>query len=240
MRVETRLIGRLRCHSVGPTTAKLGVFLMHGFGAPGDDLVAVAAELSALNPTLGAAVRWVFPEAPTALPEGGPLSRAWWRIDEARFHAYATGDDAMLAKMRLETPRGMEEARAAVLETLGLLQSESPGTKWVLGGFSQGAMLATDVALRVSPAPAGLMLFSGTLVNGNEWRALAPARSGMPVLQSHGREDTVLPYADAEKLRELLAAGGLPVEFVPFSGGHGLSLDVLAKAAAWLRRVMNP
>jgi phospholipase/carboxylesterase len=111
-----------------------------------------------------------------------------------------------------------------------------PGARLVLGGFSQGAMLACDVGLRLEPAPAALVLFSGSLINAPEWRQLAPRRRGLPVFQSHGREDPILPYGDAERARELLEEAGLEVEFLPFPGGHGIHPLALARAAALVAR----
>jgi len=57
----------------------------------------------------------------------------------------------------------------------------------------------------------------------------------LPVLQSHGRADPVLPFALAERLRDELLAAGLVVDFTPFNGGHGIAgpaLDGLARLIA--------
>ena len=56
---------------------RLTVVLLHGFGAPGDDLVA-------LGQYIAAPVRFVFPEAPIELGGLYGDSRAWWRLDLAR------------------------------------------------------------------------------------------------------------------------------------------------------------
>ena len=104
----------------------------------------------------------------------------------------------------------------------------------MLGGFSQGAMLATDVALRLDEPPAGLVIFSGTLVNEAEWAARAPRRAGLGVLQSHGRQDPLLPFDNAVALRDLLAGAGLAVDFFAFDGGHALPPDALLRLGAFL------
>ena len=52
-------------------------------------------------------------------------------------------------------------------------------------------------------------------------------RSGVRVLQSHGKSDPVLPYAGGERLRNLLSAGGLEVEWISFGGGHGVPDSVV-------------
>jgi phospholipase/carboxylesterase len=113
------------------------------------------------------------------------------------------------------------------------------GERMVLGGFSQGAMLALDVALRSDRPLAGLVLMSGTLLSKNEWSTLMPARRGLPVLQSHGRQDPLLPFSIAEELRDLMVKAELDVRFVPFNGEHGISDGVVQELDGFLWRVLE-
>ncbi|HHH11614.1 MAG TPA: phospholipase, partial [Sorangium sp.] len=99
--------------------------------------------------------------------------------------------------------------------------------KLILGGFSQGSMLALDVVLRSQRPLAGLVLMSCTFLTPTQWPALMQAREGLPVLQSHGQQDPLLPYALAEKLRNSMVGAGMPVTWVPFAGGHGIAPIVL-------------
>ena len=143
-----------------------------------------------------------------------------------------------------EVPEGLSavtDAVVALLEKLEGALGPAPD-KIVLGGFSQGAMLALNVALR-SPRPlAGLVLLSGTHIAANEWAPLFQARAHgaapLAVFQSHGREDPVLPFAVSEGLRETMSAAGIPVEWVPFPGGHGIPQGVLAGVSTFLKRVL--
>jgi phospholipase/carboxylesterase len=238
----------MREQKLGPLTVRIAggpdregggdgpvLVLLHGFGAPGTDLVPLFRALR-VSPE----VRFVFPAAPLVLDpraRAGFEPRAWWMIDMLRLQSAGTGADAM--KLAQETPAGLAEAREAVRAMLAALESEldAPIEKVVLGGFSQGAMLACDTTLRSERAPAGLVLLSGAPICEPEWRALAPERKGLRVLQSHGRADPILPYAGAEWLRDLLRSGGLDVEFVTFSGGHGIPDGVLERLGAFVEGV---
>src|SRR5438874_9441645 len=115
------------------------VVLVHGFGAPGDDLVA-------LVPLMRAApeLRFVFPAAPLAL-EGPGDARAWWMLD---LDALALGARRTFDPQ--DVPAGLAEARAQLSSLLDAVESELgvAAERLVLGGFSQGAMLALDVALQ--------------------------------------------------------------------------------------------
>ncbi|HEY3501006.1 MAG TPA: hypothetical protein VGK73_40210 [Polyangiaceae bacterium] len=209
--------------------------LCHGFGAPGTDLVPLFRALR-VEPE----VRFVFPMAPLVLDPRAPAElapRAWWMIDMSRLtSARSEADMIALAK---ETPSGLAAAREALGGMLEALEHElsAPPERVVLGGFSQGAMLACDATLRAERPPAGLVLLSGAPICEPDWRELAPRRTGMRVLQSHGRADPILPYAGAEWLKELLQAGGLDVEFVPFAGGHGIPDSVLERLGPFVETV---
>ncbi len=211
------------------------VVLLHGFGAPGDDLVPIHRQLD-----VPSNVRFAFPEAPLDL--AGPLgpgyagARAWWMIDPM---ILMSGNRADCSRA---VPDGLAEARATVTAQLDALGAMLGATrsKTILGGFSQGAMLSMDVALRSDTPFAGLALMSGTIVALDEWTPAFPKLRGVPVMQSHGRSDPLLPFDAAVRLRDLLREAGADVRWVEFSGAHtivGSALDALAKL---VRDVASP
>ena len=126
----------------------------------------------------------------------------------------------------------MDTARAMVISMLDAIAPVESGTKVVLGGFSQGAMLACDVVIRTDRPFAGLAMLSGTLVAQPKWGPLAAKRKGLRTVVSHGQSDAILPFSGAEKLRDFLQQAGLDVTWVPFRGGHEIpppALDGLAE-----------
>jgi phospholipase/carboxylesterase len=212
------------------------VVLMHGFGASGEDLVPLWRVLSVPRGT-----RFVFPAAPLTLSGDGSSfdSRAWWMIDVVALdRAIREGRERDLAA---EIPDGLEEARALVRGALDAIEAElrPPAGALVLGGFSQGAMLALDVAL-ADPRPlAGVAILSGTLLAESVWVPRMRGRAGLRVFQSHGTMDPLLPYRAAEALRHRLAAAGVEVEFLSFRGGHEIPPRVLDGLGAFLQRVLG-
>ncbi|MBK6462918.1 MAG: phospholipase [Myxococcales bacterium] len=207
------------------------VVLLHGFGAPGDDLVGLADAFAAPDTTM------VFPAAPLTFAElyGAPPfmdARAWWRLDlEAIERARRTGG---LRDLTRERPEGLDAARGRVTRLLGELRAKHPDASFVLGGFSQGAMLATDTALREDVPLDGLVVLSGSLLCEPEWRPLFPTLARLKVFQSHGADDDILPYAYAARLHEGLREAGVDARFVRFEGGHGIAPEVLGALAAFL------
>ena len=215
---------------VGPDDARRTIVLMHGFGAPGDDLVPLADEF-------GGPARFVFPEAPLELGGLYGDARAWWHLDLA----------ALEAQLRTGTPR---DRRAEIPD--GLVVARELGSRLVdevkarfgiddralvLGGFSQGAMLALDVALHRDTPPGALVLLSGTLIAEPAWQPRMTRLAGVPVFQSHGRQDPLLPFSIAELLRDRLLAAGTAVDWQAFAGGHEIPYGVLTALRAFLARL---
>lgn len=226
--LKTRVIDALPA-GVAP---QLAVILCHGFGAPGDDLAGLGPEMLEFSPKLAAGTRLYFPEAPLALDWGG---RAWWMIDiEAIQLALMRGE--FRQRLRDERPDGMQQAREAVLALVRDVSAETglPVSRIALGGFSQGSFVTVDVVTQIEEAPAGLIVWSGTLMNEPEWRRLGPRHKGLRVVQSHGRQDPMLPFEWAEHLRELMIDVGWQVEWLPFNGPHTISPEGLKAAVRML------
>ncbi len=208
------------------------VVLCHGFGASGDDLAALHRVVDA-----GRATRWFFPEGPLEIDfGGGQAGRAWWPIDMERLMMMqARGEPRLLAQ---ETPAGLALARAALEGVLAELEATRGVTpaRTIIGGFSQGAMLSTEVALHALERPfAALSAWSGALLSEDRWAPAAAAIGPrIHALVSHGRRDPVLPFAGGVALKELLEKSGANVRFVEHGGGHEIpetALDGLARLA---------
>ncbi|MEZ6062349.1 MAG: hypothetical protein R3C19_18560 [Planctomycetaceae bacterium] len=236
---STQKFGTLQCRVVdslpsGTPPSHL-VVLCHGFGAPGHDLVDLGPFLLESDPELAGACRFVFPEAPVDLaPLGMPGGRAWWPINMARLaEINQTSDYEKLTNVR---PDGLLEASESLADAVKAMQQAFAlnDASTVIGGFSQGAMVATDVALRHGIRPALLTLFSGTLLCRDEWTRMAAEHPGCPVFQSHGTLDPLLPFAPAEWLRDMLQAAGFEVEFQSFRGPHTIPIEALKRVAGRL------
>lgn len=206
--------------------------LMHGFGAPGTDLVGLWRALDVPSD-----VRFVFPEAPIALGGMYGAGRAWWKIDIAAMErAMMEGRTRDFVN---EDPTELPELRASLKALVAdVTKSLAPKAPIFLGGFSQGAMLATDFALTESDvALSGLIVMSGTLLAESRWTGLMAKRKGLRVLQSHGTHDPLLPFPLAEKLRDHLLQAELLVNWIAFRGQHEIPQQVLTGVSDLIRSV---
>ncbi len=214
---------------------KLLTVLCHGFGAPGNDLDPLGPALFQLQPQLAEGVRFMFPAAPLSLDAMGMFGgRAWWPLDMEQLAAAV--EQGRFRDLRNDQPPELPAAREKLASAVQAAQEEAGlgNAETVLGGFSQGAMIATDLALRLPESPAGLCVFSGTLLNEAEWRTLAAARGGLNVLQTHGRLDPLLPFQAAQWLCEMLTASGANVEFTAFDGPHAIPQVAMERCALFL------
>lgn len=224
----------------GGSTAERFVVFCHGFGASGTDLVGLGEVLqSALPPT-----RWVFPAAllePVEMSDWG--GRAWWPLRLAemmeRMSGQASDRELALRQLTLEKPDGIEAARDALASAIQEARNDFESIPFVLGGFSQGAMLAADVAVRQLAQPDALTLFSGCPIDSSDWASMEDI--ALPAVITHGRFDEVLPFRCGEMLEEKLAQQqGCEVTFVPFNGGHQIPQDALAAAAQLIASTDKP
>jgi phospholipase/carboxylesterase len=195
------------------------VVLLHGFGADMGDLFPLA---DILDPEGG----WTFycPQAPLEVPIG-PMwtGRGWFPISLRELEA---GVD--FTKIR---PPGLDSSRQLVSD---LIFEINPKTL-VLGGFSQGAMVATDLTMQQPDDVHGLIVYSGVLLDSENWQKKSLGLKGKPYLQSHGLNDSVLPYAAAKKLNEVLVKAGAKGSFISFPGAHEIPAQVVAKSVEFLR-----
>jgi len=243
MNLSTETISGLTCHiadGLAPRAApRIVVVLCHGYGAPGTDLVPLG-QMLLRQPKMAGSVQFLFPEAPLSLEDIGLYDgRAWWNLDMRRLQmAAALGTFRELSR---DVP---DELPAARQKLMGLIEEWSkrtgtPINRFVLGGFSQGSMLATDVTLQLDENPAGLVILSGSLINEDVWRDRATHHKTLRVLQSHGTQDPVLPINSAGWLRDLLNHAGADVEFLQFSGGHEIPHAVLDRFGTFLRELIG-
>lgn len=232
-------MGSLRVHVRGGTDRKGGgsgpaILLCHGFGAPGNDLVSLSRVID-----VGRDVRWFFPEAPLEVAVGpGMAGRAWWDIGMEQLMMHLMRGDIDAAMKRLdEIPPGLDLAKEALASVIDVLEKDHGVTKdrLIMGGFSQGSMLATETFVSSDKPFAGLVVLSGTRLGADLWKpGLARHGANLHALLTHGRRDPLLPFGRAEVLRDMMKEAGANVTWVPHGGAHeipAVCLDALGTFA---------
>jgi phospholipase/carboxylesterase len=182
---------------------------MHGRGADEHDLAPLLQALDPDESMLG-----LLPRGPLALPPGG---RHWYVLREV----------------------GSPD-RETFLETFALLsdwvdgvlsENEVAPERLVLGGFSQGAVMAYSLGLAAGrQRPAAILAFSGFIPRVDGFDLDPEGRSGLPVSISHGSLDPIISVEFAREARARLEAAGLAVRYREDPVPHTIAPGALAQA----------
>jgi len=223
----------------GGSSPSIGVVICHGYGASYEDLAGLSNEWIGLLGEQSEHFRFVFPDAPHSLAElGMPYGRAWWPINMARLAEAVEAAD--FEALHDQEPPGIKEARLALGDTIKSVKKDLGGdaTPVVLGGFSQGAMLAMDTALRGEAAAPNLLIqFSGTVICRPQWEQAMHRLAETTVFQSHGTIDPILPFASARTLSDMMQSAGVNTSFHSFEGPHTIDVQSVTKTAEMLRQI---
>lgn len=209
-------------------TGPLPFVMIHGYGSSAEEWIPFTYTIR-----LPAGRRFVIPEGTeTTQPPDGPRNgRAWWRLG---LDAHRRAGDG-LPDLSRTSPPGLIASSQRIRTLLDELASAGgyPRQRQMLGGFSQGAMIAADVAFTTDEPIDALVLLSPTLVNESAWRGGMAKRRGLPVFVSHGRRDDVLPFDATVRLQQAMRDAGLRVTWFPFDGGHDMPAEVVTALNAF-------
>jgi phospholipase/carboxylesterase len=195
------------------------VVFLHGYGADGNDLIAIGQEWAdALPSTL-----FVSPHAPQACADA-PMGRQWFPL---------TMRDPQ------ELPRGVATARPTldVFLDAELERHRLEEGACALVGFSQGTMLALHVGPQRRRRLAGILGYSGLLADPAALKAGAAQKP--PVLLIHGDMDDLIPVAAIFAAAQGLATAEIPVEWHISPGvPHGIGPDGMELGLKFLKQVL--
>jgi phospholipase/carboxylesterase len=125
-------------------------------------------------------------------------------------------------------------ALTAFLDGLGLDWGRT-----ILGGFSQGSVMAYATALgERRPLPAGIVALSGFIPTVEGWRMRDDVPPGFPVAIGHGARDPVIPVDFGRTARERLEAAGADVTYHESEIGHTIDPRFLGSLPEWVDRVL--
>ena len=202
------------------------VLWLHGLGADGHDFAPIVPQLVGPDER---PLRFIFPHAPVrpVTINGGMAMRAWYDI--LGFNRGIPQDEV-----------GIRQADAAVRELIARENARGiPSKRIVLGGFSQGGAISLYSGPRYPERLAGIMGLSCYLLLEDSLPAeRTRANYSTPVFLAHGNQDPVVDVRRGAEARQLLEAGGYPVEWHAYSMPHSVCPQEVADIAAWLRKIL--
>lgn len=207
---------------VGPRPAegRKVLVLLHGYGAPAEDLVGLAEEIASVAPDVSILV----PPGPYRV---GGSGRSWIpNYTAANRDEYAKRLAVEVATTNALIWAVIEEARS---------KDAACGDIYV-AGFSQGGRMAAEVALRAPPdcTLGGVIVLSGGGMDEVELPASTDF-ARMRVLVTHGSKDRVVAMSKGKAIVQHFQMGGHDVRWLEFDGAHTIPTEVREAIPAFLQ-----
>lgn len=196
------------------------LILFHGVGSNGADMQGLARYLAPSLP----GVRFACPDGTARFDGGGPGFQ-WFSLQ---------GVTPETRPARIVAAREAFDATIhAILQQHGVTPGED---NIILGGFSQGAIMALDVLVSGRLPLAGVVSLSGRLASPEPFNLAA----GQAALLVHGKADAVIPWSESEEAAQRLSAAGVAVEsFFEADTPHTVTAAGVSHALAFIRQRFN-
>ena len=202
------LAQRLRPAEGDPAGA---LVLFHGRATDENDLFPLLDELDPERRLLGATAR-----GPLSLPPGG-------------WHWY------VIRQVGFPDPETFQSTYALAGDWLdGLLTEHGiPLERTILGGFSQGGVMAHSLGLGADrPRPAGVIALSSFIPRVEGFRV--GDVTGLPVAIGHGTHDPVISVDFGREARDLLTEAGADVTYRESPMPHTIDPGFLGELRGWI------
>jgi phospholipase/carboxylesterase len=194
--------------------------LLHGVGSNEQDLFGLAPQVPPQFHVLSL-------RGPLTL---GPGSYAWFT-----FGVGADGGRAINAAQEAASRPLLARAIEAAGAQLGV-----PSERVVVGGFSQGGIMSLSLLLTQPELLHAAMVMHSRLLPEVLPLLAAPQRlQGRALWVSHGREDGMIPLANAHAIRDRVASLPIALSYNEYPGGHELRPAELRDAMAWLQQLTH-
>ena len=195
------------------------VVLLHGYGANGGDLLGLSEVWGPSMPN----TLFVAPDAPSPC-DSHPAGRQWFPIEAA-----GPVDRMDMIHNLIRSFNELNEFLDVENERAGV-----PEEKTILVGFSQGTMMALHVGLRRQRQLAGIVGYSGKLLNPSLLESELVTRP--PVMLVHGQDDEVVPSSQSIEADEFLKRSGINSQlYLAPRLGHSIDMFGLGLALNFMK-----
>jgi phospholipase/carboxylesterase len=164
--------------------------------------------------------QWLLPSAPFASPVA-PDIRWWFEHEERNQEQIAHSRNLIDALVR------------------SVLEQNVASENVFLVGFSQGAVMAVDTALRFPVRLGGVVALSGYIAYPETLTVERhPANQRLPIFLGHGLRDAVLSIDIGRRNNTELTGMGYSVDYHEYDTAHRISSDEVKNIRSFLHRHM--
>lgn len=202
------------------TTEPWLLVLMHGVGSNEQDLFGLAPYVPKNFYVLSL-------RAPYAM---GPSAYGWFA-----FTVDAQGERTINEAQEAASRQVVAQTLAAAAQQLGI-----PPERVVVGGFSQGGIMALSLLLTQPALMHAAMAMHSRLVQ-QIVPIIAPVEGlqGKQLWLSHGTYDNVIPLAAAHLIRDLVETLPVELSYSEYPSAHEIIQQELVEAMGWLQGLID-
>ncbi len=192
------------------------LLLLHGVGSNEDDLLQLATHLP--DNYLIVTARAPYTQARTSFK--------WYDVDFSSGRPVINYEQAQESRLLLKT--FVEQ-----LKTLHDFDHE----KVIVGGFSQGAIMAYNLGITEPDIIHGVVVLSGRLIDEIKPKLGKAGENAAKILLIHGTQDRLLPLTYPRHAKEYLEARGYEIDYYEIEAGHTISGEAVQLMNTWLSKV---
>ena len=163
---------------------------------------------------------WFFPRAP-------------YKADSGEGNSWFGGND--------ETGWEFDKTFDGMNDLINKIQKRGySSSKIFLIGFSQGACLAIDFALRLPFSIGGIVVIAGFIKFKERFLEEASKESGdTPILLMHGNQDDIIPIKAGKTAYNILHERGYPIYFDSYNAKHKIPLKKMNLINEFINQPIN-
>ena len=206
-------------------SSQKSIICLHGYGANFYDLIPITSSVDPNNFYSWYFLNGIFDIDPTNESNG----KSWFFLDESFFI------DPSVEKYPKKSIKDLKFSTNSIINFLKEIREKYD--EIFIGGFSQGSILALNTVLERPEFCKKLYLLSSTLINPNKIKDNIMGLKNIPIFQSHGKIDHVLPFESANQLNLIFSKDIDTYEFHAFQGQHEIPQDILKKLKIFFREI---
>ena len=196
------------------------VILLHGYGGDGNDIAPVTINWKRFLPN----TIFICPDGPETCSIN-PTGYQWFDLNSE--------DEEYITKKASEAEKILKEFIVEIKNEFNLLNSNI-----CLSGFSQGCMMSINIGLSEKEKFAGIIGFSGKIINRNELgnRILSKPAT----LLIHGDQDEIVPPVNLLETKDFFERNKIDITTKMLKGcGHNIPVEASSLGLTFLKKIFN-
>ena len=201
-------------------TINNAVILLHGYGGDGNDIAPVTINWKRFLPN----TIFICPDGPEKCSIN-PMGYQWFDLNSE--------DEEYITNKSLEAEDILKKFIREIRTKFNILNSNI-----CLAGFSQGCMMSINVGLSEKETFAGILGFSGKIINKKELNGRVLSKPS--TLLIHGDQDEIVPPVNLLEAKDFFERNKIDIMIKMIKGcGHNIPIEASSTGLIFLKKIFN-